>query len=70
MTASRMLPLEALNNGVRIILRQTDPTKKGITPQALRGVPLRKNAGRCQVQLSAFSKHQAFISKQKASIPR
>ena len=40
---------DALNSGVRITLRQTEPTKNGMNSHALCVVPLIKNAGRCQV---------------------
>ena len=44
----RMLPRESLKSCVTITLTATDPAKKGANDHAPWGVPLRKNAGKCQ----------------------
>ena len=43
-----MLPRDALKSAVAITLIATEPTKNGVKDQALCGVPLSRNAGRCQ----------------------
>lgn len=43
-----MLPRDALNSAVTITLTATEPIKNGVNAQALCGVPLSRNAGRCQ----------------------
>ncbi len=42
-----MLLRDALNNCVTITLTATEPTKNGVNGQALCGVPLNRNAGKC-----------------------
>ena len=46
--AMSRLPRAALNIGVRMIVIARTPMKYGPNDQALCGLPLRKNAGRCQ----------------------
>ncbi len=43
-----MLPPDLLNSAVAITLTATEPAKNGVKDQAPCGVPLKRNAGKCQ----------------------